>query len=143
MNMTYRNRGRIRKFKSKFEQKIHGELAKVGVESNYEAEKIGYTIEYKYSPDFPVMKKNGELMYLEAKGIFEYEDRRKHVAISKQHPEHDIRFIFYSDYKLNKNAKMRYSGWCDKHGFKYCIQTIPKEWLEELEYYNEKEPDNE
>jgi len=136
--MTYRNRGRLRQFKSKFEKKLHGELKEVGIESNYEAEKIEYTIDYKYNPDFPVTKKDGEFMYLEAKGIFEADDRRKHVAIKKQHPEHDVRFIFYSDYKLSKVAKMRYSGWCDKHGFKYCIQTIPEEWLKELKNYKKK-----
>jgi hypothetical protein len=141
--MTYRNRGRLRQFKSKFEKRIHGELAEVGIESNYEAERIEYTINYKYSPDFPVTKKDGTFMYLEAKGIFEADDRRKHVAIKKQHPEHDIRFIFYSDYKLNKNAKMRYSGWCEKHDFKFCIQKIPDEWLKELKNYKIKEPINE
>jgi hypothetical protein len=72
-------------------------------------------------------------MYLEAKGVFDAEDRSKHIAIRKQHPDLDIRFIFYADQKLNKRAKMRYSGWCEKWGYKYCIQKIPDEWLEELE----------
>lgn len=138
MNMTYRNRGRIRQFKSKFEKKLHGELADVGIESNYEKERIEYTIDYKYNPDFPVIKKDGEFMFLEAKGLFEAEDRRKHVAIKKQQPQHDIRFVFYSDKKTTKTGKMKYSDWCNKYGFKYCIQTIPEEWLNELKNYKKE-----
>jgi len=136
--MAYRNRGRLRQFKSKFEKKIHGELADVGVESNYEAERIKYTLQKEYRPDFPVKKKDGSYMYLEAKGIFDSEDRRKHVAVKEQHPEKDVRFIFYKDYKTSKGAKQTYSKWCDRHGFQYCIQTIPDEWLAELANYKPK-----
>ena len=42
-------------------------------------------------------------------------DRRKHLAIQKQHPELDIRFVFSNaQAKLYKGSKTRYSGWCEK-----------------------------
>lgn len=141
--MAYRNRGRLRQFKSKFERKIHGDLKEVGVESNYESESISYTLAKNYRPDFPVIKKDGTYMYLEAKGIFEYEDRRKHIAVKEQHPEKDVRFIFYKDYKTSKTAKQTYSTWCDKYGFQYCIQDVPDEWLKELKNYKPKGKPNE
>jgi len=40
-----------------------------------------------YTPDFEL--DNG--IFIETKGIFDNEDRRKHLAIKEQHPELDIR----------------------------------------------------
>ncbi len=57
-----------------------------------------------YTPDFEL--DNGILV--ETKGIFDNEDRRKHIAIKEQHPELDIRFVFSNaNAKLYKGAKSR------------------------------------
>jgi hypothetical protein len=81
-----------------------------------------------YTPDF--ILPNG--IIIESKGRFVTADRRKHIAIKKQHPKLDIRFVFYnSRNKLNKGAKSTYQNWCDKYGFRYYDRIVPLDWLEE------------
>lgn len=81
-----------------------------------------------YTPDFEL--DNGILV--ETKGIFDNEDRRKHLAIKEQHPELDIRFVFSNaNAKLYKGAKSRYCDWCDKNGFLWSHRVIPEVWLTE------------
>jgi hypothetical protein len=59
-------------------------------------------------------------------------DRRKHLAIKKQHPELDIRFVFEnSNRKLRKGAKSTYAQWCIRYDFRYYTRIIPEEWLKE------------
>ncbi len=49
---------------------------------------------------------------IETKGMFTAADRRKHLAIKKQHPNLDIRFVFEnSRRKLRKGAKSSYGEW--------------------------------
>lgn len=129
-----RNRGRLNKFRNKFETKIGDGLTAKGVNYSYESLTLEYVQTRKYNPDF-MLKGEGEeakTIVIEAKGLFEAEDRRKHLSVKEQHPDIDIRFVFYADYKLRKGAKSTYSQWCDKHGFKYAIGDIPNEWLEEI-----------
>jgi len=69
---------------------------------------------------------------IESKGRFTASDRRKHIAIKKQHPKLDIRFVFYnSRNKLNKGAKTTYQGWCEKNKFLYHDRIVPLDWLKE------------
>jgi hypothetical protein len=63
-------------------------------------------------------------IYIEAKGYFRPEAKRKMVAVKRQHPELDIRLIFYSASKANVRFAERY-------GFKYSVGEIPEEWLTE------------
>jgi len=59
-------------------------------------------------------------------------DRRKHLAIKKQHPTLDIRFVFEnSRRKLRKGAKSTYAEWCIRYGFRYYDRIIPEDWLKE------------
>jgi len=99
-------------------------------EVRYEKLKIEWEdLKYRtYTPDYEL--DNG--IIIEAKGLFSSEDRSKHLAVKKQHPELDIRFVFSNaNAKLYKGAKTRYFEWCEKHGFKWSHRTIPQEWLEE------------
>ena len=89
----------------------------------YESEKIPYVLAGHYVPDFVVHTSLGYI-YIEAKGYFRPEAKRKMVAVKRQHPELDIRLIFYSGSKVN----IRFA---EKYGFKYAIETIPQEWLDE------------
>ena len=69
---------------------------------------------------------------IETKGIFTTSDRRKHIAIKKQHPKLDIRFVFEnSRKKLRKGAKSNYAQWCIKYGFRYYDRIIPEDWIKE------------
>jgi len=81
-----------------------------------------------YTPDFVL--DNG--IMIETKGLFTTADRRKHLAVKKQHPKLDIRFVFTnSRTKLRKGAKSSYGEWCIKHGFRYYDRIIPEDWLKE------------
>ena len=105
-------------------------LKEQGVPVVYEAVKIEWEdLMYRtYTPDFilPIG------IIIESKGRFVTADRRKHIAIKKQHPKLDIRFVFYnSRNKLNKGAKSTYQNWCDKYGFRYYDRIVPLDWLEE------------
>ena len=96
----------------------------------YETEKIPYIIEHVYVPDFILTFKDGRKIYLEAKGYFDALDRRKLMAVKKTDPSLDIRLVFMNDNKVHKASNMRYSDWCNKYGFPFCVKEIPKEWLE-------------
>lgn len=83
----------------------------------------------KYTPDFVLS--NG--IWIEAKGRLDGPDRTKHLAIKKQHPEIDIRFVFQRDNPIpgTKN-KTRYSEWAQKNGFKFTVSPkgeVPEDWL--------------
>ena len=81
-----------------------------------------------YTPDFVL--NNG--IIIETKGRFMAADRRKHIAIKKQHPKLDIRFVFTnSKSKLSKGAKSSYADWCIKNDFRYYDRVIPEDWLKE------------
>ena len=113
-----------RKHKSKYETIIDDFLKTTGTRYEYEPFAITYVVPVasrKYTPDF--ILETG--IIVEAKGYFDAEDRKKHLLIKEQHPQLDIRFLFYRNQKLHKKSKMRYSDWCDKHGFYYAIGTEP------------------
>ena len=81
-----------------------------------------------YTPDFILY--NG--IIVETKGIFDNEDRRKHLAVREQHPELDIRLVFSNARaKLYKGSKTTYAMWCEKNNFLYSHRVIPPDWLEE------------
>lgn len=114
--------------RSNFEARIKRNLLDSGVKFEYESKKIKYETKHTYTPDF--VFPNGVIV--EAKGYFQASDRTKHLAVKKQHPELDIRFLFQRDERLRKGSKTKYSDWCKKHGFKFAIgETVPKEWIEE------------
>lgn len=117
-------------YRSGLEHKIAQYLLKCKSNFDYESIKIEWEdLCYRtYTPDF--ILDNG--IIIETKGRFIALDRRKHLAIKKQHPELDIRFIFTnSKNKLRKGAKSSYAEWCIKHGFRYFDRIIPEDWLKE------------
>lgn len=117
-------------YRSGLEYKISEALKEQGVDFEYESMKIEWEdLAYRtYTPDFVL--KNG--IIIESKGMFTAADRRKHLAISKQHPELDIRFVFEnSRRKLRKGAKSTYAEWCIKYNFRYYDRIIPEDWLKE------------
>jgi hypothetical protein len=145
------------KTRSGFEDSLVKTLKTFVKKVGYEVSKLAYKVflERNYIPDFTLEKKDGSFMYIEAKGRFTVEDRKKMLLVKEQHPDKDIRLLFQSDNwltkltpsqkkKLKSNlliSKLRYSGWAEKHGFKYAISkknkdddswSFPKEWLKEL-----------
>tara|TARA_R100001377_G_C3172139_1_gene103458 strand:- start:340 stop:786 length:447 start_codon:yes stop_codon:yes gene_type:complete len=117
-------------YRSGLEDKLVESLSKLQKEVRYEKLKVEWEdLRYRtYTPDF--LLDNGIL--IEAKGLFDSEDRHKHKCVRKQHPELDIRFVFSnSRTKLYKGAKSTYEDWCDKNKFRWANKVIPIEWLNE------------
>ena len=117
-------------YRSGLEVTLATYLKDLGVDAKYEAMKIEWEdLTYRtYTPDF--ILPNG--IIIEAKGLFTANDRRKHLAVKKQHPNLDIRFVFEnSRRKLSKGAKSSYGVWCDRYGFDCYDRIIPEAWLKE------------
>lgn len=112
----------MRKTRNKFEKKLERQLKRKHVNFSYESVRIPYVLSGNYIPDFVITTANG-LVYIEAKGYLRPEHKRKMCAVKKQHPEKDIRIIFYAANKKNEK-------WAQKNGFKYAIGSIPREWLD-------------
>lgn len=118
------------KYRSGLEKVIAEYLKDNQKKVRYEELKIEWEdLRYRtYTPDFVL--DNG--IIIETKGIFDSEDRRKHLEIQKQHPELDIRFVFSnSSAKLYKGSKTKYCDWCDSKSFKWAHRVIPEDWLKE------------
>lgn len=117
-------------YRSGLEEVVDNTLKQRNIDGEYEKHKIKYTIpatDHTYTPDFRLP--NG--IFVETKGRFVIEDRKKHTLIKKQHPELDIRFVFQnSKNKIRKGSPTTYADWCIKHGFLYADKTIPQEWLD-------------
>jgi|TARA_R110000822_G_scaffold270732_4_gene393605 hypothetical protein len=130
--MNYARFSHARKYgyRSGLEKKLADELKALKIKFSYESLKIEWEdLAYRtYTPDF--ILDNG--IIIESKGMFTAADRRKHLAIQRQHPKLDIRFIFEnSRRKLRKGAKSTYAEWCIKYNFRYGTRVVPEEWLKE------------
>ena len=115
------------KFRSKLEKNIADLLEQLGVSYLYESEKLSYTISHNYTPDFVLPN----YKYLEAKGYWAPEDRRKILAVKRDNPDVDLRMIFQSPYNtISKKSKTTYAQWCDRHDIPWTsYKDIPIEWL--------------
>ena len=115
------------KFRSKLEENIADLLEQLGVSYLYESEKLSYTISHNYTPDFVLPN----YKYLEAKGYWAPEDRRKILAVKRDNPDVDLRMIFQSPYNtISKKSKTTYAQWCDKHDIPWTsYKDIPIDWL--------------
>ena len=132
-------------YRSGLEDKISKELTTLGIVFKYEPKdgKIEYTVPesyHLYTPDFVITTPGGKEILLETKGIWDFEDRKKHLLIRQQHPELDIRFIFSrSASRIRKESKTTYADICNGKGrgeFKgvtwmYADKRVPQEWIKE------------
>ena len=124
-------------YRNKFEESTAKALKADGIPFSYEDTKIKYTIDGTYLVDFKITTKSGKTIYIETKGngrSFDQHTRRKMIAVKEQHPEIDLRIVFYSDGKIGPKRKdgsfQRQSEWATKHGFEYAIRNIPESWYE-------------
>lgn len=116
-------------YRSGLEDKIAQQLESKGVPVSFESYFLNYIkpqTSHKYTPDFVLP--NG--IIIESKGLFDVDDRKKHILIKEQYPDLDIRFVFSrSASKLYKGAKTTYADWCIKHDFQFADKIIPVSWL--------------
>ena len=124
--MTKKKR-KTSKFRSGLEEKVADLLQGLGVLYKYESQKLPYTIQHNYTPDFVLPND----IYLETKGYWDASDRRKILAVKKSNPEIDLRMVFQSPYnKISKKSKTTYAMWCEKHGIPWAsFHNIPLDWL--------------
>lgn len=129
--MSLRSLGIRKGYRSGLEEEVGADLAALGIDGEYEKNRIEYVkpaAKSRYTPDFRLP--NG--IYVETKGRFVAADRIKHQNIKRQHPELDIRFVFSNpNARLTKTSRTTYADWCDKHGFKWAKRSIPPEWIAE------------
>ena len=122
-----------RNLRNKFEQQVfkqlrHDERGTKLKEARYESEVFQYVISATYTPDFVLEMKDGTKLYIESKGWLMPEDRKKLLLIKNQYPSVDLRLVFQQDNKISRKG-MRYSEWANRHGFKWAIGVVPKEWF--------------
>ena len=110
--------------RNQFEKKLLKQLQGSSYKVEYESERIPYYIAGNYIPDYILHTPTGKV-YIEAKGHFRPEAKRKMVAVKKQHPELDIRIVFYRYSKV-------YERWANRYGFRHAWKDIPDEWLQGL-----------
>ena len=115
------------KFRSKLEERVATLLEQLGISYEYETEKLSYTIEHTYTPDFVLPN----YIYLETKGYWDAADRRKVLAVKRDNPDVDLRMVFQSPYNtISKKSKTTYAKWCEKHEIPWTsYQEIPLDWL--------------
>jgi predicted nuclease of restriction endonuclease-like RecB superfamily len=122
----------VDKIRNPFEAKVFKELQNLyhrEWEIKYEPEKLAYYQEKYYTPDFVLESRDGSnKIYIETKGYFMPQDRRKMIEVKKQHPDKRIVLVFQSNNKLSKGSTTRYSDWAEKHGFEWTMQAVLKEY---------------
>ncbi len=124
--MRNKKKKSLGKYRSGFESTIAALLRYFNIPFEYETDKVEYTIKAVYTPDFKV----GDNIYIEAKGFFKPEDRRKLLAVKEANPELDIRLWFMKDNYLTKAKNLCYSDWAKKHGFPFHVgDSLPKSWF--------------
>ena len=125
--------------KNNFEFQVYKEINNLkprGSQLDYETEKLAYVIESEYIPDFVLTRRDGTMMYIEAKGAgrsFDSIVQRKMKAVKAQHPDKDIRIVFHRDAKIGAKRKdgsfKKQSDWARENGFIFAVNEIPKEWF--------------
>jgi len=104
------------KYKSGFEAKVAKLLPP---EFEYEEDCFGYSLHLQYVPDWSETKPGG--IILEAKGKFDYVERRKILAVIRDNPGIDLRMVFMRNNRISKKSKITYVDWCAKHGIKCSV----------------------
>lgn len=112
--------------RSGYEKTVLRRLEKNQIGFEYEPIKIRYIIEKDYIPD--LVLDNG--IIIELKGRFDGDDRRKHLAVKRQYPQLDIRFLFMNaTIKIKKGSRTTYGQWATKNNIIWAEgDMFPKEW---------------
>lgn len=118
------------KRKGKYKSLLEVSVARrLGRKAKYEVDKLEYTVPAKtrkYSPDFTILKADGNKLYIEVKGFLRYEDQMKMRWVKESNPDADIRFYFPKSQKIHMSKKTNVE-WCEQYGFPYYIGELPKD----------------
>lgn len=134
-------------YRSGLEFNVRQRLDALNILYGYESTKIKYTVpsvDRYYTPDFVFYKLDGTFMYIETKGAWDAEDRKKFFLIKEERPDIDLRFIFNNpNQRISKKSKVTYADVCEGklRGRKNFIVPyakvgkngeLPLEWLKEI-----------
>lgn len=111
-------------FRSGFEREFWKENVDKVTGLMYEPYHIEFTTleTRRYLPDF--VEDNpftGVTTVYETKGYFKGTDRSKLLKVRAAHPRLRIVLVFQRDNFIKKGSKTKYSAWCEKNLFDYCI----------------------
>jgi hypothetical protein len=118
------------KYRSKFEAEVAPLIEKY-VPLQYEADVLQYIVPKRtgnYHPDFKIAPKT----YIETKGKWVVEDRKKHLLLKEQLEPLGYKFylVFYNaNQRLSKKSKTTYGEWATKHGIEWSHRVPKKEWF--------------
>lgn len=113
-------------YKSGFERTLAASLSGRGIKFGYESKQVPYILERTYNPDFELVDYG---FFIEAKGLLDRDSKAKMLAVKRQHPELDIRFVFMQADKKIPGSKQTHGEWARKNGFIWANERIPEEWL--------------
>jgi len=116
------------KLKSGFERTVVASLQSRGVNFEYESVELPYVLHGTYHPDLKLVDTG---VIVELKGVLDREAKRKMIAVRKQYPDLDIRFVFMDASKKVPGTKQTHAQWADRNGYKWADRAIPEEWLNE------------
>lgn len=111
--------------RNSFEDGVIRKLKRQKRKFAYEADKISYIQTHHgiYNPDLTIYDDEGKtIRFIELKGYFRPESKKKMLAVKASNPHLDIRLVFQK--KDAKNIR-----WCEKHGFQWAIGEIDDEWF--------------
>lgn len=102
-----------------------------GIKYAYEHEKLNYTIEATYTPDFTIL--DSEDMLLEYKGKMTAETRKKIRAIIRCNPERKFALVFErSKNKLSSRPNsLRYWEWANRYDIPWSERLVDPAWFTE------------
>lgn len=116
-------------YRSGLECRIAKRLAKLEILNDFEPFKIPYILPKSYTPDFKI---SGTEIILEAKGVLLPADRQKMLAVKRQNPELDIRFVFEKPHQKcgGPGIKATHAEWAEAHGFPwYSVEDLGRRTL--------------
>ncbi len=129
------------KYRGGFEEDMAKAFKRRKIPFKYELEVLPYKVEQecKYKPDFVFRAKDGHKIYVETKGYFTGDMRKKMKRVIEQHPDKDIRILFQNanNYLISKKKRrknkdgilmnsMTYGEWCDLNGIKWATANTVK-----------------
>jgi Phage endonuclease I len=97
-----------------------------GIDLVYQPHTIEYETHHSYIPDFTL--ENGVI--LETQGWLSEKDRIKMLAVKKQNPNLDVRYIFQAPNNKIPETGQTYAQWAEDNGIQWApFYAIPIEWL--------------
>jgi len=86
----------------------------------------------RYTPDFVLIKHDGDPMIIETKGRWIAEDRKKMKLIKQQYPALDIRIVFSNAHaRISKTSQTTYAQYAEQLGYPWAHRKVPPGWMYE------------